>query len=198
MPKPITMIDLPLGALFSRLVGNLMIVVVFVTTAIGLTQFDAWAPRSSGALEFNDPPGSGVIVRSEVIHLWLPEILVDPARREFPALVARSHQELKKALERGGQENLWYAITVRGHQANHGATDISFIRHPYRDPENLQELMDVLATVAGSPHCRSSADYSAAIVHIIPAGMSRREWLEAMQASSLPRLAVPHELEPKQ
>src|SRR5262245_30268081 len=88
MPKRITMIDLPLGALFSRLVGNLMVVVVFVTTAIGLTQFDALAPRPSGALEFSDPPGSGVIVRSEVIHLWLPDILVDPARHEFPALVA--------------------------------------------------------------------------------------------------------------
>jgi hypothetical protein len=198
MPKPITMIDLPLGSLFSRLVGNLTIVVVFVTTAIGLTQFDAFAPRPSGALEFSDPPGSGVIVRSEVIHLWLPEILVDPTRHEFPVLVARTHQELKKALERGGQENLWYAITVRGHQANHGAADISLIRYPYREPENFQELIDVLATVAGSPHCRSSADYSAAIVHIMPAGMSRREWLEAMQASSLLRQAVPHEPEPKQ
>ncbi len=198
MPKPIMMIDLPLGALFSRLVGNVMIVVVFLTTAIGLTQLDALAPRPSGALEFSDPPGSGVIVRSEVIHMWLPEILADPARQEFPALVARTHQELKKMLERGGQENLWYAITVRGHQANLGAADISFIRRPYREPENFQELMDVLAAVAGSPPCHPSADYSAAIVHIIPAGMSRQEWLEVIQASSLLRRAFPNELEPKQ
>jgi hypothetical protein len=198
MPKPITMIDLPIGALFSRLVGNLMIVVVLATTAIGLTQFDALAPRPSSALEFSDPPGSGVIVRSEVIHLWLPEILVDPARHEFPAPVARTHQELKKALERQKQENLWYAITVRGHQANYGAADISLIRYPYREPEHFQELMDVLATVAGSPPCHPSADYSAAIVHIMPAGMSRREWLEAMQASSVLCQAVPHEPEPKQ
>jgi hypothetical protein len=198
MPKPIMMIDLPLGALFSRLVGNVMIVVVFLTTAIGLTQLDALAPRPSGALEFSDPPGSGVIVRSEVIHMWLPEILADPARQEFPALVARTHQELKKMLERGGQENLWYAITVRGHQANLGAADISFIRRPYCEPENFQELMDVLATVAGNPPCYPSADYSAAIVHVIPAGMSRREWLEVIQASWLLRRAFPHELEPKQ
>ena len=198
MPKPIMMIDLPLGALLSRLVGNVMIVVVFLTTAIGLTQFDALAPRPSGALEFSDPPGSGVIVRSEVIHMWLPEILADPARQEFPALVARTHQELKKMLERGGQENLWYAISVRGHQANLGAADISFIRRPYCEPENFQELMDVLATVAGNPPCYPSADYSAAIVHIIPAGMSRREWLEVIQASWLLRRAFPHELEPKQ
>ena len=137
MPKRIKEIDLPLGAFFNRLVGKLMIVVVVVATAIGLTQFGAVAPRPSGAPEFSDPPGSGVIVRSEVIHLWLPENLVDLARHEFPALVARTHQELKKALERRGQENLWYAITVRGHQVNQGAADISFIRHPYREPENL-------------------------------------------------------------
>jgi hypothetical protein len=198
MPKRIAMIDPPLGVLFSRLVGNLMIVVIFAITAIGLTQFDALAPRPSGAPEFSDPPGSGVIVRSEVIHLWLPETLVDPARHEFPALVARTHQELKKALERGGQEDLWYAITLRGHQASHGSADISFIRYPYREPKHLQELMDILATVAGSPPRHPSADYSAAIVQIMPAGMSQREWLEAMRASSLLRQAVPHELEPRQ
>jgi len=198
MPKRIATVDFSVGALFRRLVGNLMIVVVFVTTAIGLVHFNAVVPQPGAAPEFNDPPGSGVIVRSEVIHLWLPEILVDPARHEFPALAARTHQELKKALERRGQEKLWYAITVRGHQVNDRATDISFIRYPYREPDHLQELMDILATVAGIPPRHPSADYSAAIVHIMPASMSQREWLEAMQASSLLRQAVPHELEPKQ
>ena len=181
MPKRIATIDFPLGALFRRLVGNLMIVVVLVTTAIGLMQFNAVVPQPGAEPELSDPPGSGLIVRSEVIHLWLPETLVDPARHEFPALVARTHQELKNALERQGQENLWYAITVRAHLANHRAEDTSFIRYPYRQPEYLQELMDVLAAVAGSPTRHPSADYSAAIVHIMPAGMSQREWLEAMR-----------------
>ena len=193
-----TTVALRLGALFGRLIGNFMIVVVIATAAIGLTKFNAAGPRPSEAQEFSDPPGSGVIVRSEVIHLWLPETLVDLARHEFPALVALSHQELKKALERRGQENLWYAITVRGHQANHGVSDISFIRYPYRQPENLQELMDVLAAVAGSPPRHPCADYSAAVVEIMPAGMSQREWLEAVQGSSILGQAVPNELDPKQ
>ena len=84
MPERVTTIDFPLGALFRRLAGNLMIVVVLVTTAIGLTQFDAVAPRPSAAPEFSDPPGSGLIVCSEVIRLWLPETLVDPARARVP------------------------------------------------------------------------------------------------------------------
>ena len=191
MPKRVMTMFLPVGALLSRLVGNLMIVVLVAATAIGLTQLGALTPRPNGAVEFIAPPGSGVIVRSEVTHLWVPEILVDSALHEFPALSARTHQELKKALERRGQENLWYAITLRGHQVNHGATDISFIRYPYREPDNLQELMDVLAVVAGRPPRDPSADYSAAIVHIMPAGKSQREWVEAMQASSLLRQGVP-------
>jgi hypothetical protein len=185
MPKRVTTIAFLLGALFRRLARNLMIVVVFVTTAIGLTQFDAVAPRPSAAPEFSDPPGSGLIVCSKVIHLWLPETLVEPAGHEFPALVVLTHQELKAVLERRGQENLWYAITVRAHLANHRAEDSSFIRYPCRQPENFRELMDVLAAVAGSPPRHPSADYSAAAVHIMPAGTSQREWLEAMQASSI-------------
>jgi hypothetical protein len=197
VPKRIATDDRPLGALFRRLIGNLMIVVVFVTTAIGLMHFNAVIPQSGAEQELNGPPGAGVIVRSQVIHLWLPEILVDPTRTECPALVGQTHQELKKALECREQQNLWYAITVRGYQVNHLAGDISFIRYPYREPEHFQELTDVLATAAGSPPRHPSADYSAAVVNIMPAGLSRREWLEAMQPSSLLRRAAPDGLEPE-
>ena len=86
MPIWIATVDVPLGVLFRRLVGNLMIVVSCVATVIGLTQLDALTPRPSPEPELSDPPGSGLIVRSEVIHLWLPETLVYPARHELPAL----------------------------------------------------------------------------------------------------------------
>jgi hypothetical protein len=195
MPKRITTVDFSVGALFRWLVGNL-IVVVFVATAIGLMHFNAVVPQPGAAPEFNDPPSSGVIVRSEVIHVWLPETLVDPAQHDFQALVARTHQEPKKALERRGQENLWYAITFRAYLANGRSDYMSFIRHPYRQLNHLQELTDIVATVAGIPPRNPSADYSAAVVHIMPARMSQREWLRATQASSLLRQAVPLELEP--
>jgi hypothetical protein len=187
MPKRITTIDVPLGAFWGCLVGNLVIVVVLVTTAIVLTRFSALIPQPGAAPDFGDGPGSGVIIRSEVIHLWLPETVVDLARHGSPALAARSHQELKEVLERRGQQNLWYAITIRGHQANDGASDISFIRYPYREPERDREFTDVLATVAGSPTRQRSADYSKSTVHITPAGMSQREWLESMRTSLLLR-----------
>jgi hypothetical protein len=197
MPKRITTIDFPLGALWRRLVANSMVVIVFVATAFGLMRWSAVVPQPSAPPEFSDTPGSGLIVRSEVVHLWLPETLADLARTETRAIEARTHQELKKALERRGLEKLWYAITVRGHQVNHERSDISFIRYPYRQPESLQELLDILAIVVGSPPREPSADYSAAKVSIIPAGMSRREWLDAMQPSSVLRRAAPDGLEPQ-
>jgi hypothetical protein len=198
MPKRIATVDFRLRTLFRRLAGNLMIVVVFVTMVIGLAHYSAVVPQPGAARELSDAPGSGLIIRSEVMHLWLPESLVDLARNESRALVARTHQELMKALERRGEENLWYAITVRAHLANGRCEDMLFIRHPSRQLDHLMELTDIVATVAGIPPRRPSADYSAAVVHIMPARMSQREWLQATQASSLPRQAVPLELEPIQ
>ena len=181
MPDRVTTTEFPLGAFLRRLAGNLMIVLVLVTSAIGLTQFDAAAPRLSAAREFSDPPGSGLIVDSEVIRLWVPETLVDPAGHELAAQVARTHQDLKKVLERRGQENLWYAITVRAHLADERAEESSFIRHPYRQPEYFEECMDVLTAVTGGPCRHPSADYSAAIVHIMSAGISQRDWLDYLE-----------------
>jgi hypothetical protein len=196
MPKRIATVDLWLRTLFSRLAGNLMIVVVLVTMVIGLTHFNTVVPQPGAASELSDAPGSGVIVRSEVIRLWLPESLADLAQSEPPALVARNYQELMKAVERRGQEDLSYAITVRAYLANDRSDDMSFIRHPYRQLDHLQELTDIVATVAGIPPRHPSADYSAAVVHIMPARMSQREWLQATQASSLLRQADPLEQEP--
>jgi hypothetical protein len=176
MPARVTTTDFPLGALFRRLAGNLMIVFVLVTTAIVLTQFDAATPRPSAAREFTDPPSSGLIVRSEIIRLWVPETLVDPAGHESRAPVARTHPELKTVLEHRRQENLWYAITFRAQLADHRTEESSFIRYPYRQPESFAEFMDVLTAVAGSPPRHPCTDYSAAVVHIMPAGLSQREF----------------------
>ena len=198
MPKRIPTVEFRRSTLFRRLAGNLMIVVVFVTIVIGLAHDNAVVPQPGAAPELTDAPGSGLIVRSEVIHLWLPESLVDLAQREPPALVTRTHHELIKALNRRGPQNLWYAITVRAYLANNRSEDMSFIRHPYRQFDHLQELTDIVATVVGIPPRHLAADYSAAVVHIMPARMSEREWLQATQASSLLRQAVPLELDPIQ
>ncbi len=159
------------------LVGNLTLVGAFVAAGYGLMEFNASAPGPSGARANNVPPGSGVVVHSELIQLWLPETLLVLARDAFPRPVAETTEELKSALGRGGQENLWYAMTIRGHQANHGASDISFIRFPCRESEHLRELNEVLATVSRSSLDPTSQDDPAAIVRIIPEGMSQQEWM---------------------
>jgi len=150
-------------------------VFVLVAPVIGLTWLNSCASRPSRLLEPDDKPGSGITVRAEVLHLWLPETLIDLAGHQAEYSVPQTHHELQTSLERRGQEKLWYALTTRGYQVNGGITDITFIRHPYRDPEHFQEFLDVLATVAGNPPRYPTLHYSGAEVHIPPGELSERE-----------------------
>jgi len=156
-------------------------VFVLVAPVIGLTWLDSCARRPSRLLEPDDNPGSGVTVREEVLQLWLPETLIDLAGQHSESSVAPTHQELRTSLERRGQEKLWYALTTRSYQVNGGIADITFIRHPYRDPEHFQEFLDVLATAAGNPPRYPTLQYSGSEVHILPGELSEREPSEVVE-----------------
>jgi len=148
---------------------------LIVALAIGIAWIDCCATQPGRALEPDQVAGSGHIVRAEVLHLWLPETLIDLAKHVSGSSVAQSHQELRTSLERSGQENLWFAFTIRAHQVNGVAADITFIRHPYREPEDFREFLDILATAAGSPPDEPPAYYSGAEVHILPQELTERE-----------------------
>ena len=112
--------------------------------------------------------GSGTIVRSEPIHIWLPQTLIK--RTNSPASasrVVRNHEEWRRFLEREGREDLWYAMTSRGHLVNGGFVDITMIRHPYDEPEHFAELRAILATAAGNPPHTTEVDFSRASVHLL-------------------------------
>ncbi|MFI5458683.1 MAG: hypothetical protein ACHRXM_24905 [Isosphaerales bacterium] len=180
MTKPITVTWLLQGRLLRNLGDKVLIVVLIVATGIGLTWLDSWAIRPGRELELHDNPGSGVTVRAEVLHLWLPQTLIDLARNQSMSLVALTHQESRTSLERRGQD-LWYALTTRSHQVNGRVADVTFIRHPYRDPQFFQEFLDVLTTAAGNPPFYSASDYSGAEVHILSAELSEREPREVVE-----------------
>ena len=137
--------------------------------------------RPSRLPESDDKPGSGVTVRAEVLHLWMPETLIDLAGHQPLSSVVQTHDELPTSLERRGKEKLWYALTTRGHQVNGGIADITIIRHPYRDPQHVQEFLDVLATVAGNPPSYPTKHYSGAEVHVLPVEVSEREPSEVVE-----------------
>ena len=61
------------------------------------------------------------------------------------------HQELQHVLARQNQRNLWYAVTIRGHQVNGEFIDLTIIRKPYDDPNGIPEMVQILDAVAGNP-----------------------------------------------
>jgi hypothetical protein len=169
------------GLLLGSWGEKVLMVFVLVAPLIGFTWLDSCASRPSRVLEPDDQPGSGVIVRAEVLHLWLPETLIDLVGHQSEYLVSQTHHELQPSLERRGHEKLWYASTTRGYQVNGGIVDITVIRHPYRDPEHFQEFLDVLSTVAGNPPRYPTLQYSGAGVHVLPGELSEREPSEVVE-----------------
>jgi hypothetical protein len=184
MARPIVAAWRRLRRLFHGLRDLLLIGLVVGAAGVVLSFLASHARRVPREQEANDRPAAGVTVRTEVIQAWLPETMIILAARGSNAIVLRSHQELRELLEHQGHEDAWYALRVRHHQVNGEAAEITFIRHPYREPENFQEFLDVVATSAGNPASDPVADYSRATVHIMPASMSERELREAIQASA--------------
>jgi hypothetical protein len=117
----------------------------------------------------------GIIVRSEVLLVWLPEPLSVLAKDQSLPPALRDHGELQRFLELEHQEDLWYALTIRSHQANGSLAEITFIRRPYTDSQFFPELLAVLATVAGNPPHDATVDFSTASVLVMPAGSWKRD-----------------------
>ena len=138
-------------------------VVTIVVIGIGLSRLQFPATWPSGGLESTERGGSGLIVEHETLHVWLPPIFIALAATSANS-VAPTHQELRSFLERRGQQNLWYAVTIRGHQVNGGMADITFIRYPYREAENFWEFREILARAAGD----STSQDSGPKLHILP------------------------------
>jgi hypothetical protein len=142
-------------------------------------------PRPGAGMdgEFADRPRDYIGVSVHVKDVWLPEPLFNLAKRESWSLAEERHQHLRNVLEREDWQVLFYAFTVRALQANGGVKYFHFIRYSYCKPRNVQELLEVMATAAGHPP--KTDYYSAAAVHVVPAGTSPQELLDGMKAASL-------------
>jgi hypothetical protein len=181
MTNPGTATWLPLWRLFRSWGDKVLILAVIFAAAIALTRLDSRVIRPGRAVEAEDQPGSGIIVRAEVVHLWLPKTLLDEAQLQPISAVARSHREARSLPEPLWRQKLWYALTVRGHQQNGRHADVTYFIHPYRDPEHFSDFLKALATAAGHPPIDSTSDFSKAEVHIIPGELSEREPSEVVK-----------------
>ncbi len=152
-----------------------------VVLAAGVTWIDPSEARPGRALEADEIPDSGYIIRIEVIDIWVPESLIELAKQPAASSVPQSHQELRTLLERSGHRNLWFAVTTRHYQINGGAGDLTYIRHPYLEPEHFRELQSVLAIAVGKPPLDPSRFGSGCAVHIVPKELSDREPREVVE-----------------
>jgi hypothetical protein len=185
MRKRLTMTDQTGRRLWWRLLGNPITLVGFVVIAMGLAwhKFDATQPASEP--ELDEPPNSGLIVRSEVLYVCIPQALIDLAKRDLEAHVDSTYDDWKATLERHGHQNVCYGLLVRTHQKNGRVVDLTFVRYPHREPQIFQELLDVLAIEAGRPPVRDpDRDYSRTTVEIASTNAPRQEILERIGAFS--------------
>jgi len=123
---------------------------------------------SALAPDAEEAPGSGIVLRIEVTTIWIPQVLLDLARRKAATLVDRSPEDLKTYLERYKREAAWYALTYRGHQVNGRFAESTQIRRLSEAADHLDELQAVMATAAGRPPRLDGRDFSRARVEVIP------------------------------
>lgn len=143
--------------------------ILFGSAVLGLVGLGHNSTRIDPPLDVDDGRDGGTVVRWEVVHLWVPESLQQLADRQSGHEAVRSHEELRRLLERCHQQRLRYAVTSRSHQVDGDHADITFIRHPYEDWPHFQEFLDVLARLNGARQSRGIvADIAVASVHILP------------------------------
>src|SRR5262249_14925207 len=104
----------------------------------------------------------------EATAIWLPEEWITLAASSSSRELVQSPQVLRTHLTNRGQEDYWYVLSLKGHQANGKTITRRFLCVPGRQPEHFEQFRDVLATAAGRPGSRGIIDYTNAQVMPIP------------------------------
>jgi hypothetical protein len=151
-------------AAIARLSQTVGVAVVTVAGCVGLT----WVSFGAGSPGPEDPPNSGIIVRTEVTALWIPQAIHDVAQSEAGATVFHCPEALQTELERRGLNDAWYALTYRGYQVNGDSAEITQVRRISEAPDHLEEFQDMMATAAGHPPRHEGREFSQVKVGIIP------------------------------
>jgi hypothetical protein len=160
---------------------KLFTLIVIGGGSLGLTLFASHLARQDRVPEPDNHPGSGIIVRSEVLRLWLPQTLIELAKRQTLPSRIRTHEELQRTLECLCQRDVWYALTARAHKVNGERVDLTTIRWPYRDSRYFPELLDVLALAAGEPPSDPTPGFSDVSISVLPDDSLKREPREVMR-----------------
>jgi hypothetical protein len=133
--------------LLSALVSKRVLAVAIAIAVIVLSDLGEGTPAERPDDEpATAAPGSGIIIRSEIVGLWLPALMSDLLERGASSASFESHEALKQFLAACGRTELWYSTTVRSHRADGGTFDCSFVRVPYLEPDSFPEFLSILET----------------------------------------------------
>ncbi len=140
------------------------------TTAVMFASlvFLTWVGDHAGAPDPDAPPGSGIIVHTEIRAIWLPQLLLDQARDQGGLPVVRSPAAMRTSLEGSGWTAPWYALTCRSYQVNGQCSEFTQIRWLMQAADHLDELQAVMATAAGKPPRFEGSGFSHATAEVIP------------------------------
>ncbi len=115
------------------------------------------------------PSNGGIVVRNEVISLWMHPALFDLAQRPCESAACRSREGFRRYAGARGLEKAWYVITAKGFQINGETMVVSTIRRPYDMSEPFySEFPGILAIAAGKAPRDPMTDFTKAKVGIIP------------------------------
>jgi hypothetical protein len=143
--------------------GSLGLAIVALAGSIGLARlaFHVTAAKR----DTND----GVIMRQQVVSIWVHPSLFDLAQRPSDSAASWSRAQFRRYAEARGLERAWYLIVAEGIQTSGERVDIPLIRRPYEmlDP-SYSELQSVLAVAAGKRPTDPFHDLAAADIRVIP------------------------------
>jgi hypothetical protein len=157
----------------SRRVGGAA-VLILVVLVVSRVDYRAAEP------DRDDPPGSGIIARTEVTTIWVSQAFHDLTRREAVPPVFQSHEELRTYLERHGLGDVWYALTYQGYQVNGEISEITQVRRASEWTGHFEEVRNIVSTIAGKPPRYEGLDFSLARVCIIPESLFTADPREAV------------------
>lgn len=132
-----------------------------------------------GAAGPEHPPGSEIVVLTEITAIWVPQDLLDLARREGRSAGVLSPEELREELTRLGLNTAWYALTYRGHQINGGSAEMTQVRYGTEAVANIEEFRGVTAAAAGNPRRYENRDFLNAVVRVIPEALQSADALKS-------------------
>ena len=164
--------------------SKLSMVVVLAAAAMGLARFASDVNVRDRALASPGGTGSGTIITSEVVCVWLPAPLFELASRPARAHRVLAHADVRRYLEERGLQGLWYAVTIRGHLVDGDVVDMQFLRQPYSEPERFDLLFDILAIAAEWSGSDCGGVRSTGFVRILPkklALLARPDAVAALQ-----------------